>query len=296
MDIYIILTFVTIVFILVVGAMKRSQLTFAIAIGLFIIFFLEIISKSLAFELAFRPIYLTSQDNLYTIITSMFAHSSFFHIVGNVIFLFLLGTALESRIGKARFAAVYFVSGIVATLFAGLIFLQTTPNIFLLGASGAISGLVGALLVLYPNDEIPMIIWIIFLPKVKVIWAAASWFIFSVLLVFIGDLYGSSGISWEAHVGGFLAGILIGWGLGRSLVTRKGSKSSEPKFYKLEPLAVTLELRNALEMIKKETNPEVRKAWLEYFAERATCPNCQARMVLRGNKLICPCAFEIDLR
>ena len=286
---------------LVIGARKRYDLTPVLLLSNLLIFFVEILSAPFAsfpvsspvvWDLAFRPEDLAN-GRLYTVFTSMFLHADFVaHLLGNMLFLFLLGIPLEQRIGKARFAAVYFAAGIAGTLFMGLA-LSAEPRTLVLGASGAISGVMGALLLLYPRDRIPMILGFLFLPNVPVWLAALSWFILSVLQ-YAG--LSNSGVAWEAHLVGFLVGAIVAGAIGRSEVARRAEASRPMNLSALEPLATTPALKNALAAIQAAEQADVRKAWLEYFAEHAECPQCAGKMKYRNGRMTCPCGYEMAVR
>jgi len=286
---------------LIVGSRKRFDLTPVLMLGNLAIFFVEVltavrpelvITSPVVQELAFQPADLYN-GQAYTLFTSMFLHADFVaHLLGNMLFLFLLGTPLEQRIGKARFAAVYFIAGLAGTLAMGLVD-AGSPFVLILGASGAISGAMGALLFLYPRDQIPMILGFLFLPQVPVWLAGVSWFLVSV--VQYAALTGS-GVAWEAHLVGFLAGAAVAGTLGRREAARRQEAARPSDYAVLEPLATTPQLRNALEMIRKEEHQDVRRAWLEYFAEHASCPQCTARMRYRNGRMICPCGGELEVR
>lgn len=281
---------------LVVGLIKRLDLAAVLVLGNLVIFFVSLFAnKSLLYgDLAFQAADLKSGANLYTIFTSMFLHDNFAHIIGNMLFLYFLGSPLEARIGKLRFAAVYFVAGIGGAVTAGAVALGLgeNPYIYMVGASGAISGTVGALLVLYPRDEFPMFLGPIFLPKVPVWLSALGWLLFSVLL----QILISSHVSWQAHLGGFMAGLVVGLLIGRKVEAKRRRDEAPLDLSKLEPLATTPQLRSALENIRNDSHPDVRKAWLEYFAEHAKCPSCGGKMKYRKDRLVCQCGQEIELR
>lgn len=281
---------------LVVGALKRFELTTVLVAGNLIIFFVSLFANQgrLYADLAFQPIDLRNGTDLYTAFTSMFLHDGFGHIIGNMLFLYFLGTPLESRIGKARFAVVYFSAGIAGALVAAIVALGlgTGLTVYMVGASGAISGVIGTLLVLYPRDEFPMFLGPIFLPKVPVWLAALGWLFFSVILAILV----SSHVSWEAHIGGFMAGLVVGLLIGRHVEEERRKAEAPLDLAKLQPLATTPQLRNALEQAQADNHPDVRKAWLEYFAEHAQCPQCGGKMKFRKDRFICQCGEEILVR
>lgn len=286
---------------LLIGSRKRFELTPVLMLSNLVIFFVElltaprlsrIVDSPLVLDLAFQPADLANGE-FYTLFTSMFLHADFVtHLLGNMLFLFLLGTPLEQRIGKARFAAVYFAAGVAGTLAMGF-FRADDPTVFVLGASGAISGAMGALLLLYPRDQIPMILGFLFLPRVPVWLAALSWLLLSVVQF---AALTNSGVAWEAHLVGFLVGALVAGAFGRKEAARRLVASRPSDYSALEPLATTPQLRNALDMIRNEEHRDVRKAWLEYFAEHAKCPRCAGKMRYKNGKLVCPCGHEIEAR
>ncbi|MDQ3908116.1 MAG: rhomboid family intramembrane serine protease [Acidobacteriota bacterium] len=158
-----------------------------------------------------------------TLITSMFMHGGWAHILGNMLYLWIFGDNVEDRMGHARYLVFYLLCGVLASLahvFSTVAFGQNqiVPS---LGASGAISGVLGAYILLFPNRKVNAIVFRFFttIPA----WAAIGiWFVFQ-LISGIGLLGGGSqegGVAYAAHVGGFVAGLalvkvfLIGRGAG----------------------------------------------------------------------------------
>jgi len=152
----------------------------------------------------------------FTIFTSMFMHGSLSHIFGNMLFLGIFGDNVEARLGHFRYLAFYLISGVIAalsqTLFSGLGAVLTGDASFLLtpmvGASGAISGVLGAYLVLFPGNKVYVLLFN-FIPSAFHAWLVIGlWFVMQVL----GGLSGWSqgGVAYFAHIGGFLTGFL--WG------------------------------------------------------------------------------------
>ena len=266
---------------------KRLDLSITLVLCNIIVFIITMFWSGSGYVLEFSPIYLETGENLYTILTSMFAHASIFHLLGNMLFLILLGPALEQRIGKLKFAVVYFLSGIVATLTFSAV--MWGEPIYLLGASGAISGIIGTFLVTYPRDKITMILGFILIPDAPVWAVSAVWFLFNVVIV-----VGSSQTAWEAHLGGFLAGAVIG------LLFYKSVKSERVESAlgvdTLEQLVTNSKQKEALEALRGETNPDIRKAWLEHFAENTQCPNCGSMMNWGKNSLKCNCGYSRKIK
>ena len=142
-----------------------------------------------------------------TILTSMFLHGSWSHILGNMIFLWAFGPEVEDLMGPGRYAAFYLLGGLAATL-AQLVPdpASTIPN---LGASGAIAALMGAFLVTYPRDRIRSLLVIFVFLHVTYIPAAlliGVWFLLQFLSLGAIAQQPSGGVAYAAHVGGFIFG------------------------------------------------------------------------------------------
>ncbi len=140
--------------------------------------------------------------NVMTIFTSMFIHGGFLHIIGNMLYLWIFGNNIEDRLGHIGFFIFYVVSGICAALFQ--LFYDPSSEIPMIGASGAVSGILGAYLVCYPYARIKTLLIIIIFIKIVDIPAVillTAWF-------FMQFLYSNvDGIAWYAHVGGFIFGL-----------------------------------------------------------------------------------------
>jgi membrane associated rhomboid family serine protease len=158
------------------------------------------------------------EAGLLTIITSMFLHGGFLHIAGNMLFLWIFGDNVEDYFGHFPYLFFYFVCGIGSGL-AHIIF-NFHSSLPALGASGAISGVMGAYIILYPRAQVLTLVFIFFIPLPAFI-ILGYWF----LLQFVAGVstVGASatgGVAWWAHIGGFLFGMLI---TGLSLGDRKQS-------------------------------------------------------------------------
>ncbi len=144
-----------------------------------------------------------------SLISFMFMHGGFWHLLGNMWSLYIFGDNIEDRLGHLRYLAFYLMCGLASGLFHMILNLNS-PNPTV-GASGAIAGVMGAYLILYPRSKILTLIPILFIPLFLEIPASVFlgiWF----LLQFIGAAGSSAqggGIAWWAHVGGFVAGILF---------------------------------------------------------------------------------------
>lgn len=134
-----------------------------------------------------------------SLLTSMFLHGSVFHLLGNMWFLWLFGNNIEEAYGGVRFLLVYLFAGLVAAL--GFIVLNPDGITPLIGASGAIAGVLGSYLVLFPKRWVISLVVITLLPIPAVVflglWFAAQFMV------------NDPGVAWEAHVFGFVAGVVI---------------------------------------------------------------------------------------
>jgi membrane associated rhomboid family serine protease len=150
-----------------------------------------------------------------TIFTSMFMHAGFMHMAGNMLFLWIFGNNIEDAMGHGRFLVFYLLCGVAA------VFAQVLPNpgsiIPMVGASGAISGVLGAYMLLFPRARVllglPLGFVIVQLGRFPAVWVLAGWF---VLQLVMGSLSAAQipgrtegGIAFGAHVGGFVAGLLL---------------------------------------------------------------------------------------
>jgi membrane associated rhomboid family serine protease len=144
---------------------------------------------------------------LSTPFTSMFMHGGFWHFAMNMWFLHVFGDNVEDSLGHVRYVTLYFVSGLAAVLAHALI--DTTSQLPLVGASGAIAGVLGAYILLHPRARV--ITWVfIFIIEVPAFFFLAIWFGMQVFSGF-GTLGngGQAGVAFFAHVGGFVAGVLF---------------------------------------------------------------------------------------
>jgi membrane associated rhomboid family serine protease len=150
-----------------------------------------------------------------TLITSMFMHGGIAHIFGNMLFLWIFGDNIEDRMGHVRYLIFYLVCGILASLahVVTSIMFSTNPGSLLipsLGASGAISGVLGAYILLYPHRRVTVLLFRFF-TDVPAYVAIGIWFAFQ-LVSGLGILGGGSaqgGVAYAAHVGGFVAGLVL---------------------------------------------------------------------------------------
>jgi len=150
-----------------------------------------------------------------TLFTSMFMHGGIAQIAGNMLFLWIFGDNIEDRIGHVKYVIFYLLCGVLASLshvFATGVFAGDERSLLVpsLGASGAISGVLGAYILLYPKRRVTVILFR-FLTQVPAYVAIGIWFAFQLIsgLGMLGSGSQGGGVAYAAHVGGFLAGLIL---------------------------------------------------------------------------------------
>jgi membrane associated rhomboid family serine protease len=148
--------------------------------------------------------------NIFTPLLSMFLHGSWMHLIGNMIYLAVFGRNVEDVLGRARFLAFYLLCGLIAA--ATHIALNAGSPVPTVGASGAISGVLGGFLILYPTVQVRMFVFL-FVVRVRAWVVLVYWFLLQALggLSQLNQLHPdvSGGVAVWAHVGGFLAGLFL---------------------------------------------------------------------------------------
>jgi membrane associated rhomboid family serine protease len=149
---------------------------------------------------------------LTALITSMFLHGGWLHVIGNMWFLWVFGSHIEDVMGAPRFLLFYLTCGVASAVVQ--LAMSIGSPVPTLGASGAIAGVMGAFLVLYPRVRVTTLIFIIFFVTTVEIPAAFMliyWFVIQLVsgLFSSGAFSDSGGVAWFAHVGGFLAGLFL---------------------------------------------------------------------------------------
>ncbi|MEQ8765444.1 MAG: rhomboid family intramembrane serine protease [Planctomycetota bacterium] len=139
-----------------------------------------------------------------TILTSMFLHGGFGHLLFNMLFLWIFGNNIEDACGRLRFVLFYLATGVVATL--AHVFSEAGSPIPTIGASGAISGVLGGYLLLYPHARVLTVIPFFFLYLAHL--PAKVFLLLWFANQFLG-LFGGGGVAWWAHIGGFVAGLAL---------------------------------------------------------------------------------------
>ncbi len=175
-----------------------------------------------------RPAEVLAGRRLETLLTSMFLHGGILHIVGNMLYLWIFGDNIEDVLGRGKFLLFYLGTGLAAS-FAHAISDPSSP-IPTIGASGAISGVVGAYAVLYPKAGVHTAVGFYYFWRIVTIPAAlfiGFWFVLQVLSVSVAWMTGAaSGVAYWAHIGGFIAGVLLILPVWRKLRKRREDRYS----------------------------------------------------------------------
>src|SRR5229473_5413103 len=180
---------------------------FIILVNAFV-FVLELMNgESFVTQWSAIPAQIVSGHHWITILTAMFMHGSWSHIIGNMIFLWAFAPEIEDAMGRGRYLVFYLVGGLVATLAQVLADPHSTvPN---LGASGAIAAVMGAFLVTYPRDRIKSVLFIFVFARIRFIPATlliGFWFLTQLLNAGSVATVQTGGVAYMAHVGGFVFG------------------------------------------------------------------------------------------
>ncbi len=157
------------------------------------------------------PVEITSGKDWYTLITSMFLHGSWMHLIGNMLFLWVFADNIESTIGNVNFLIFYLLGGLAAS--AGHIYFNWESPVPTIGASGAISAVMGTYFVLFPTSRVKLFFFFFFfrIPAILFLgfWIWQQWVSGAASLDGLanGEL---SGVAWWAHISGFVFGVLAG--------------------------------------------------------------------------------------
>jgi len=157
------------------------------------------------------PTQIVSGHRLWTLFTSMFLHGGFFHIIGNMLYLWIFGDNVEDAFGHFWYLVVYLFTGMAGSLLQ--VVLMPGSSVPTIGASGAISGIMGAYFVLFPRARVLTLVPIFFF--IRLIYLPAPLLLGFWILIQVLNGYGSApatggGVAYFAHIGGFAAGIILG--------------------------------------------------------------------------------------
>lgn len=180
------------------------------------------------FQHGFRP----AAPGLVALFSSMFLHGGLMHLAGNMLFLWIYGDNVEYRLGRAPYLLAYLGTGAAATLFHA--FFDSDSQLPLVGASGAISGVLGFYFIWFPRNRVRL--WIALFPfMMNVVYAPARLvlglylFVDNLLPFLVTRGLGGGGVAYGAHIGGFLGGLAVAWAMNRREV------STPPREYRVAP-------------------------------------------------------------
>ena len=220
-------------------------------------------------------------DNLYgaepiaalQLLTSMFVHADFMHLLGNLIVLLAFALPFEERVGHRTFLVLYLLSGLVGAL--AQVGTNWGDTMLMMGASGAVFGVIGAFTAMYPRQVVvvPLPIGIMFFVRMKVITGAIVFAAMQFLLLFVSS---QSNVAYMAHLGGLAGGLVLA-----NAVVKIRGRPEEPKqrnaqvsFDDLRPYAVDAATRKALAYMEESRDePAIFQAWWERFWKGARDPD-----------------------
>jgi len=153
--------------------------------------------------------YFSVEQQIFSLISFMFLHGSFWHLLGNMWSLYIFGDNIEDRLGSLRYLLFYLLCGLTSGL--SHLLLNLNSNVPTIGASGAIAGVMGAYFLLFPKSRILTLIPILFIPffiEIPAYFFLGIWFLLQFLSA-AGTAGSAGGIAWWAHIGGFISGMIL---------------------------------------------------------------------------------------
>lgn len=191
------------------------------------------------------PSYIVAGERLWTLLTNMFMHADITHLLGNMIYLWVFGDNLEDALGHTKYLAFYLLGGLAAGFTHIASLLVTLPSLGVVGlsipsvgASGAVSAVLGAYMLLYPRARIRTLVFSVFIRIVSVpaYYYLGFWFLYQ-LMMGVFSLTGlPSGVAFWAHIGGFVVGLVTIWAWG---VKPKPGRRAAVRRSPLRPLVVS---------------------------------------------------------
>ena len=171
------------------------------------------LTHSAAPVLAYNPI-----AEPLTLVTYMFLHAGWWHLISNMLFLWVFADNIEDAYGHAAFASLYLMSGVVAALL--YVMLGPSSRLPLIGASGAVSGILGAYVVLFPRARVWILLFLRIPLRIGALWVLGGWFLLQIFSWWLYRADPEAGVAWAAHIGGFMAGAGLTWAIRRRLWLR----------------------------------------------------------------------------
>ncbi|WP_028771613.1 rhomboid family intramembrane serine protease [Shewanella waksmanii] len=191
-----------------------TYLLMLVNIGIFMAYGFNLSAAEVVFdEFAMRADHIVAGQQPWTLLTHMFLHGDLMHLAGNMYFLYVVGDNLEDALGKLRFVGLYLLCGFAAA--AAQIGADPQSNIAMVGASGAIAGLFGMYLLWFRHASLTFM-FIVFQKKLSPMAFFAIWLVFNI----VGLMMAGQGVAYWAHIGGFVAGLLVGLSLKQSVMAR----------------------------------------------------------------------------
>jgi membrane associated rhomboid family serine protease len=190
---------------------RRALLTWGLILINFGVYFYlaqnPVMDENAIAQYAVIPADITAGRHLGTLITSMFLHANLLHVAGNMLFLWIFGNNVEDKLGELKFLVVYFASGIAGSLLQ--IFITPDSTIPMLGASGAISGLLAAYVLYFPRARILTFVIPFFIFTLPAYVFIGYWIALQALNAFLNIGAIGGGVAFFAHVGGFATGLIL---------------------------------------------------------------------------------------
>jgi membrane associated rhomboid family serine protease len=190
---------------------RRSLLTWGlILINFGVYFYLRqdpVMDANTIQRYAVVPAEITAGHHLGTLITSMFLHANLLHVGGNMLFLWIFGNNVEDRLGELKFVILYLTSGIAGSLLQ--VFITPTSTVPMLGASGAISGLLAAYVLYFPRARVLTYIVPIFIVTISAYVFIGYWIALQALNAYLNLGVAGGGVAFFAHIGGFVSGLVL---------------------------------------------------------------------------------------
>jgi len=190
---------------------RRALLTWGLILINFGVYFYlaqnPVMDENAIAQYAVIPADITAGRHLGTLITSMFLHANLLHVAGNMLFLWIFGNNVEDKLGELKFLIVYFASGIGGSLLQ--IFITPDSTVPMLGASGAISGLLAAYVLYFPRARILTFVIPFFIFTLPAFVFIGYWIALQALNAFLNIGAIGGGVAFFAHVGGFGTGLIL---------------------------------------------------------------------------------------
>ncbi len=248
---------------LTIISFKRNPV-FYLSLSFVLVYLIELYSYYQGSILEFYKIF-ACKSNLIDmgIFTAIYVHSlNPGHIFFNILIFFLVGMPFTRKVGSFKFTLIFLVSGIIANIGYSLFLQMSGIESFLIGASGAIFGIMGAFLVLYPNEEITMFLGPILMPRVKVKYAVIA---FMAVEFFATLFWVNDNVAHGAHVIGAVTGALFAYSIRNYGIRKSIGNRGRIDYALLENLADNEELKALLSKIRNEDDEIIQKSWILSF-------------------------------